>query len=648
MATYIELTNRAVPDELSIAMKWRAKGREHTRDLVIRAGDLGITSAGTWIAVALLALQEKCKSRGTLNAECAFFLRVLTLVCKDEVTKLAMCAQIHTVGRAEVVNFFQETERLIASVPTWSGPSQSANSSTFRRFMVEEVPGALFAEDVTNHSRYFKTVLRERHKPRATLSDLPALDLNVPDPIGAIPHDNIQQLRESSIERLTVDIEAVKEACMYDLELWGVVRNKMRTYARQNLPREDYRHIVNFVNNRVVVGESNLLTVWDFPIQTLIGSMGRFERNFKIKRKLLTICFQKELKEKVCAKLGISQGEYDAVTFRHIAGLCTSANPRELVAAFHALQIHSGWNADALQNLTIKDIVPSDNGYLVRSIKGKVDKFTPQVFIGPGERGAWLAINLLIWNYSQLKRRKLIEKDEGRLWFCWSNSEDVMTQPYAMHKAKVAMLMRHGIAWFSDEQIRNHVLTLISMRRRNGLVDAQAVAGHSYIGTTAHYADQLVTKLMCDSINLEFQRRLDSTLKIALWGPHSDFVMRLRFQKFDAKLALPVGDGTLCAAPENPPDLDWLAGGVCDAKRCHTGQGCKNNRIAVTQSSVEELWRFVQYYKGNWQRLLAENDAAFREYHGPAMLFALAFIRFLQDSPYWEEVKIYLPHGSLR
>ncbi|TCK96994.1 hypothetical protein [Paraburkholderia sp. BL9I2N2] len=642
MPTYIALTNRSVPDVLVFNMARRVKGRDYLRPVSVDAGELGMTMAGTWVAAVLLALHGRSVTEGAISGDLLVFSKVLTLAGGDDVAKAILCKPIRTIGRADVIRLFDKVEALISLVPSWAGPTRAANSSVFRRFMAEEVPKALFAEDVSSHRRYFQTVLRERHKPRATLSELPSVDSDIVDPIGAIPHERIEDLRETSLKRLMDDIEAVKDACTYDLEFWSKVRNTMRTYARKAIPRADYRHIVNFVNDRVVA-QKNMLTIWDFPIETVIGALGRFERNKRISRNLLSLCFDRLLQAKITSKLEIAEEECGAVSIRQIAGLTICVNSREMVASFHILLIHTGWNADALLNMRINNLIPSENGYLIQGLKGKVDKRTQQVFVGPGDRGAWIAINLLIWNYHQLHGRGLIDADDERLWFCWSRpSKKVMTQLTNMERPKRMMLARHRIEWFSDEQIRNHMLLLISMRRRNGLLDAQMVADHSYIGTTAHYADQLITKLLSSSINLEFQRRLDSTLKISLWGEHSEFVKRLRFQKFDPNLAIPIGDGTLCVAPENPPNVDWLMDGICDAKRCHSGRGCANNRISVSASSVEELSRFVQYYKKNWRRLLADNDAAFREFHGPAMLFALAFMQFIQTGPYWEKLKRYV------
>lgn len=648
MSIYIALTNVPVPAQLHIRVRRRVKGRDNLTDVRIDASALGITYAGDWIAAVLLKLKAKSDAEGPLNGDLVQFLQVLQLVCADKRAKGCICQPIFSVGRKQVQSFFQHVERLVAGVPTWSGPTKSQNSSVFRRMMVENVPTELFAEDVGSHQRYFKTVLTERHKPRATLSDLPRADNLEPDPIGAIPHEDIQALREKTITRLESDIGAVEDACVFDLDYWGAIRKKIREYGAKRISRKQYQQIVDFVNG--APGSGRPILESDLSLEALLISFGRFEKDAAVRRAGLRTCFSKDLRGVITAALEISSVECESISFHHIVGLCINANPRELVAAFHILQIATGWNSDALLSMSINDIVPSDNGYLIRGLKAKVGKMTPRVFIGPSQRGPWLAVNLILWNHSQLKKKGHIEQLEERIWFCWSvnSPSDVMLDMYTMYRPKRSLLARHRLPWFSDEQIRNHVLTLVSMRRRNGLLDAQAIGGHSEIDTTAHYIEQFLSKLMCESINLEFQRRLDSTLKISIWGAHSDFVKRLRFQKYDENLAIPIGDGTLCASPEEPPDWDWLVGGTCDARRCHAGEGCKNNRLVVTPSSVQELWRFVQYYRTNWRRLLSENEASFREFHGPAMLFSFAFMDFLKNSLYWDEIKQYIPGKGAR
>jgi len=648
MTTYIAL-NRRLPDVVEYKATKRAHGVDYKSVVAFEARQLSITAARTWIAVALLALKEKNESQGELHAsDLGYFRTIVYRLCNEKEVKSKMCRQISTVGRRDVVALFQEAERIISCF-TWADATKARGSMYFRRLMVEAVPAALFAEDVHDHSRYFKTSLTGRCNPRPTLSHFPATANRRADPVDAIPHEDIRDLREKAVQIMEADLGAIKMACEYDLDFWGGVRERLRQHARNSISDSAYEEILDFVNNRRI-HQNNIIRPQDYPVEVLLGAFGKFEKDIRVNRLMLGNCFDADVRNSILEALDISPAEMHGVQMHNIAGLCINFHARELVASFYALLCHSKWNSDSLRSLQRSNIEKHERSYKIRGFKNKTDEYTPLVLIEPGDGPAWIAMNLLIWNHEQLKSRGLIGESEQRMWFAWTRTKGIpMTSCYtALAGPKKKFLSRHGIPWFSDEQIRNHNVTLKALRKRDGIFDAQFEAGHASLSTTEHYADQFIMQLLISSLNLEFQRRLDSTLKIGLWGDQSDFVKRLRFQKFDARLALPVGDGTSCVDAANPPDIAWLAGGVCDGKRCHAGDGCRNNRIEVTKSRVEELWRFVGYYKKNWHRLLAENEDAFREFHAPAMLFALTFANFLKNSQYWSAVKKNIPEGDVQ
>ncbi|MBY4731758.1 MULTISPECIES: hypothetical protein [Cupriavidus] len=648
MSTYIAL-NRRLPDLVEYKVTKRAHGVDYKSTVLLEARQLGITASRTWIAVALLALKEKNESQGELQAtDLGFFRTIVHSLCAEQEVKSKICSQIATIGRREVVALFRDMERVVSRF-TWAEATKARGSMYFRRVMVEAVPATLFIEDVHDHSRYFKTALTGKYNPRPTLSHFPTTSNRRADPIDAIPHEDIRDLREKAVQIMEADIGVIKAACEYDLKYWASVREKLRYHAKHSISDCVYEEILDFINNRRV-HQRNLIRPENYPVEVLLGAFGRFEADARVNRLMLGNCFDAEVRNSILEMLNISVEEMQGVQFHNIAGLCIHVHARELVAAFYALLCHSKWNSDSLRSLLRDNIEEYERSYRIRGFKNKTDEYAPPVLIEVGDSSAWIAVNLLIWNHEQLKSRRLIGENEQRMWFAWTNKKGLpMTSCYTAHAGpKKKFLLRHGIPWFSDEQIRNHNLTLKALRKRDGIFDAQVEAGHASLSTTEHYADQFITQLLISSVNLEFQRRLDSTQKIALWGEQSDFVKRLRFQKFDTRLALPVGDGSSCVDAANPPDLAWLAGGVCDGKRCHVGGGCANNRISVTKPRVEELWRFAGYYKRNWRRLLAENEDAFREFHAPAMLFALTFINFLKNSQYWNEVKEYIPAEDLK
>jgi len=101
----------------------------------------------------------------------------------------------------------------------------------------------------------------------------------------------------------------------------------------------------------------------------------------------------------------------------------------------------------------------------------------------------------------------------------------------------------------------------------------------------------------------------------------------------------PVGDGTACSDPAAPPFDDYLVGGICDAKRCHAGDGCPNNKVHVDRDAVEAALRLNIYYRSNWARLCASNPEAFAAYHLPSILFNGALIAVLEGGLYSSTVR---------
>jgi hypothetical protein len=130
---------------------------------------------------------------------------------------------------------------------------------------------------------------------------------------------------------------------------------------------------------------------------------------------------------------------------------------------------------------------------------------------------------------------------------------------------------------------------------------------------------------MNSAINLEFERRLDASIR---------YLVKEKDVKPRALHAVPIGDGASCSNSSDPPDEAWASFGVCNAKNCHSGNGCVNRVLEVNTARIEEVMKTKAFYERNWRRLINENHAAFQKYHLPAMIFNVAFYGALKRGPY--------------
>jgi hypothetical protein len=289
-----------------------------------------------------------------------------------------------------------------------------------------------------------------------------------------------------------------------------------------------------------------------------------------------------------------------------------------MAMAFIILLIHTGWNAASLRALICSRVTKAEGGYFIQGFKGKTGRDTPEVFIDRSHRGAVEAIELLVWNHERLKSRGCIREDDLSLWHMWPFG-GVMRPMGNLDDAIRRLNVRYGVQRFSLDQIRTHMLVRLAVKR--GTAEASRVAaGHKSLSITTGYLDQFVVRLMSKSINLEFQRRFEKVV-LNLAEDHS---------ASQSNILKGVGDGTSCIDPKVPPNKDWLIDGECGARNCHTGNGCPNNRILLTEKRLEEIVRFHLYHKQRWRLLFARNPDEFMKAVGPAILLNSALLSFLQ------------------
>ena len=222
---------------------------------------------------------------------------------------------------------------------------------------------------------------------------------------------------------------------------------------------------------------------------------------------------------------------------------------------------------------------------------------------------------------------KWLPKSEGRLWLNAIYARAGRAEPMIGWGSELAKFRADfDLPNFSLEQMRVQTLALEAVQRGTG--SAQVSAGHRSIGTTGAYIDQLLLQRLNSSVNLEFQLRIEAEI---IDGDNES--------RQWPSLLFPVGDGSSCTDPTNPPFDEYLKKGACDGARCHSGNGCSSNKVKIDIHRVEEAVRTSFYYDSNWNRLHDQNVDAFVDRHLPNMIFNFALLEVLKRGPYGHLVR---------
>ncbi|MEM5434695.1 hypothetical protein [Paraburkholderia diazotrophica] len=526
----------------------------------------------------------------------------------------------------------------------WSNASFAAVSREFRKYMLNRVPGRLFRESILGGARPYRTRFNEGSQSRATLSDKPSegVEDHQRYPLGAMPHETITQLRERQIDRMTTDVVRLRDGCLAEMRFWREVRRKLNAAAASYEPTEEERELTK----KFLLGTFNrkdMSKLLQCPIQSIVSAIVRFANEVGFPRHPEQLAHHGvgDVVKRIIDFLGISKDRLEGVRNKQLFFLTRSVTTKELVAAFFPLLIHSRQNTDPLRELTRSRITFEKGIYTVRGFKSKTDQELPLIDITAENVAAFEAMELLIWNFERLKQFKHITASEERLWFSWDHtSNERLSHPMTNFSSPKALLLKQlSIDWFSEEQIRVHMLTLDRLKDRSNIHAVRDEAGHASLNTTAGYFENLASLRQSTSINLEFQRRIDSTIKFQISKENRFFADKFDERYVDQNLLFPIGDGTSCTNPFEPPDPAWLLDGACDARNCHAGSGCLKNKILIGKKRAIEVWATSIYYAGRWKQLIAENEDAFLKWHGPSMLFNLVLKNYIRNSIHWLDIE---------
>lgn len=603
----------------------------YQKDIVVRRSDFDLLTA-RWIWPAL----EKMAADSLLNpvhlVDCNALLRGVVLAQNLPEWRLLVRVAPKVATVELLVRFLSSYDYALKSDGELTPYVRALIARTLNRFL----SFYLEAESGDNRFRRLNVIYRSqiKHKSpgRQLISDLASpLGTDTADvlafPIGAIPHADIPALKKLTKDRLELDLQNISKACEIELkrhETSCSILQELRTRSIEESSEKELRkYCRNYSPRKPGLNQSQIDNLITLHIQVDAGQKERVEEY----RDGVLFPLSAQISARARSMLSI---DGDIGEFSRAIRVDAFPLMSVFVACALQIQIHTKWNISSVLELTDADFLEDNQTIQIQSIKTRTHDETPISFVMPFDEETRRAIRILRNRLAVLKRNGSVEPSEIRLWLSARRTVgeklgELAGWPTALRKFTIA----HKLPAFSFEQIRVQSLALASLSD-GGYNSAVQAAGHSSLKTLSGYIDKLLIQRMNSAINLEFGKRLDESIR---------YLVNEKELKTQSSNAAPIGDGTSCSNSTSPPNEAWESFGVCNAKNCHSGDGCVNRVLEVNSARIEEVIRTKAFYERNWRRLVNENHAAFQRYHLPAMVFNVAFYGALKRGPYRHLVK---------
>ncbi|WP_338821176.1 hypothetical protein [Acidovorax temperans] len=603
--------------------KTNLTSREKVAEIDLSAGQLG---AGSWVLEAVKDAADRSLLKPVQQDIPRRYRRaILGLATDIEWLRVARCS-LEELTVDKVVIAMRQVDAFVtnsgASVRTRYSISDSVRQLMRNFAKARNVPrsGRLSAFYKSPHKA-------PSGRGRKMISDSPSPGTEHPHPIGAIPFDSAEELRAKTVAKIVSTLGRIEAAAVSELDehaaqsvmldrLLGSIEVDPELLSRiQQLP---FRHYP----------AASRLPVWfaGIPARTLAAAY------YQICSQALTHGsgdpFQLiSLRSKDIGKWLTTQGQVGCNDFTLQLLRPRLLSMPTLNACLLILQKHTGWNVNAVLEMG-EDGIQSDGkgGYVIQGYKGRLQQPTPLVEILPSDEAPRRAVELLLDRLAALRRLGWVPNNDGRLWLNEKLAKAGRLETYcSWSRALKFFIEKHGLPDFSAEQVRVEVLALEGVEK-GGLEAARHRAGHARLSTTAAYLDQILLERLNSAYSLEFERRLEASVRFRM-GEDNGFDV-------SKDLLYPIGDGTSCSDPHNPPDPEFLDRAICAGKDCHKADGCPNRRLIFDENRVEEVFRMKYFYEKNWQDLQNENGDEFVAVHVPAILVNLALVGILEKSAY--------------
>jgi hypothetical protein len=503
-------------------------------------------------------------------------------------------------------------------------------SKDFRRVCISGLSLLWPDKNIHRKALHFKTSFVYPRRASTLISDA-VMTNDAGDtqaPLGAMPHKTYQDLYLQTKQKISDDLDRVKQACIKDIKYFDGLRKKIieirKVYVSPELRSMIYEYSTsddldefrqrrrsNYSDEEVLaayynvyeeIGGPALARIQPFYLSKLddlfVRIFGDASDYFQTNRVYLDIPYR-----------------------------CAST---ELQSIYILLLCHTGWNAGSLMEMEFSQVEEEKKQWILQGFKDKTDDYTPTVFIDKTNLELDHSLKLLMWHRASLINHGLIGSADQYFWYCGPLKSSYCAQGVGI-KSKKRFFQRHGMAPFSFNEIRNQVFEKDRLDGRN-VESIRRKAGHRNRDTTVGYLDSLVSRRIFSSMNLEFSKRLENTVIFRLL--ESGLVNNVEYESSRVRTELfsPIGDGSYCIDVKKPPKDNEVFDGVCAALTCHCGDGCANRIIIIDDTSLEALVRKKHYYLLNWKRLESNNPAAFRKFHFDAMSYVLSLYDFIKKS----------------
>ncbi|WP_417228650.1 hypothetical protein [Amphritea sp.] len=618
---------------ISIFCEGKMYSRMYATTVEIRTEELNINPE-SWMYRLLLLISEGSVIKKLHTSGVTLFFDAIKLGCNNEIFNSVKNLLPDDLSDSSLRDmFFQLEEELRQS--EFSPSTKHKMSQSFRCLIFEWIDRLCLKNTIHRQSVGFKSSMKYKRNPREMISDF--ADLTAPEgldvPIGAIEFESINELHNKALEKVEFDLSKIVEAGGRELEL----HEEFRKYLKACREIDPGRTLLNLV--RRLLNKKITRPAWE--------SCGIFKKSCEI---IVSAVLQVIEDDRLCyldreynpsfewfSRYADQLGKRFGVPImgRRLFFLENRLESLELKAIFNILLCHTGWNAGSLIEMERSSITPEEGGYCLVGYKEKTDNYTPPVHLDKYYSYGKKAVDLLIWNSEQLIKFGLLDKNEQRLWFSWGlKFAAYENQSIGIFVDLRSFTRRHGLPDYSYEQIRTQVMAKDILANKGSIDPVRRSAGHKLSITTHGYLQQLVFHRLASAVNLDFQRKFESTI---LWRLKEKGFAGASKSTSGPKNLLdltPIGDGTSCRSPTDvPPGLE-LVGGICRAEHCHLNGGCPNQMIVIDKEALRALVRKRKYYIGNWQRLYLENRHKFEAIHANAFLFNIALYDYIKDSNY--------------
>ena len=439
-------------------------------------------------------------------------------------------------------------------------------------------------------------------------------------PLGAVQHKNYLDLIERSATILQGDLSKIIVACNQDLFIAQQNRLKIKSLKCKKINNLQKKEILSTLFKYTSSLTKKILGKHSAENILAVFRKGVLQHDKPMKK---DGTFKIHDLAKNCASIGLLsyKGYSPRQTFFSPERLTTI----ELQAIFILLLCRTGWNQDALAGMDRDGITRNKDGfaYVLQGFKEKTDDDTPPIFIDKTESDVIYAIELLLWNFEQLRSYELLSLSNRRIWHSWSTNDQFPDrQSTTIQMTPVEFIGRNNLFYFTLNQIRRTVLCLDAYKSKS-FEKARQRGGHSSIGTTGRYLDQIITRNISSSINLQFQVDLENKVTFNINS------RRTRVSTWES-----IGDGSICTDPRAGLYSDRSAELICSAQRCHANGGCPQRKIIIDEEEILNIVRTREYYFKNWQRLRSENQERFNIITAPKIAFNEALYNYVKNSKF--------------